>query len=69
MVDYYNEMPSGINVIDKMNAELDDLQKKYNGLKQRYEPDYNLEWHIRNAYKTHQHIKEKSLYTLYRINV
>ena len=27
MIDYYNEMPSGINVIDKMNAELDDLQK------------------------------------------
>ena len=27
MVDYYNDMPSGINVIDKMNAELDDLQK------------------------------------------
>ena len=53
MIDYYNELPSGINVIDKMNEELDDLQKKYNELKRRYEPDYNLEWHIRNAYKTH----------------
>ena len=53
MVDYYNEIPSGINVIDKMNAELDDLQKKYDGLKQRYEPEYNLEWCIRNAGNTH----------------
>ena len=35
MVDYYNDMPSGINVIDKMNAELDDLQKKYNELEQK----------------------------------
>ena len=32
MVDYYNEIPSGINVIDKMNEELDDLQKKYDEL-------------------------------------
>ena len=32
LIDYYNEMPSGINVIDKMNEELDDLQKKYDAL-------------------------------------
>ena len=37
MIDYYNDMPSGINVIDKMNEELDDLQKKYNELKQKYD--------------------------------
>lgn len=37
MVDYYNEMPSGINVIDKMNEELDDLQKKYNELEKKVE--------------------------------
>ena len=36
MVDYYNEMPSGINVIDKMNEELDDLQKKYNELEKKH---------------------------------
>ena len=35
MVDYYNDMPSGINVIDKMNEELDDLQKRYDALKQK----------------------------------
>ncbi|MBG01977.1 MAG: hypothetical protein CL470_06885 [Acidimicrobiaceae bacterium] len=36
LIDYYNEMPSGINVIDKMNEELDDLQKKYNELKKKH---------------------------------
>ena len=35
MVDYYNDMPSGINVIDKMNEELDDLQKKYDALEKK----------------------------------
>ena len=35
LIDYYNEMPSGINVIDKMNEELDDLQKKYNELEKK----------------------------------
>ena len=35
MVDYYNDIPSGINVIDKMNAELDDLQKKYDELEKQ----------------------------------
>ena len=65
MIDYYNELPSGINVIDKMNEELDDLQKKYDELKQRYEPDYNLEWHIRNAYKTHVDMANL-IYKLYK---
>jgi hypothetical protein len=32
LIDYYNEMPSGINVIDKMNEELTELQKKYDKL-------------------------------------
>ena len=36
MIDYYNDMPSGINVIDKMNAELDDLQKKYDELEKKH---------------------------------
>tara|TARA_B100000427_G_C15450930_1_gene569567 strand:- start:945 stop:1253 length:309 start_codon:yes stop_codon:yes gene_type:complete len=36
LIDYYNEMPSGINVIDKMNEELDDLQKKYNELERKH---------------------------------
>tara|TARA_B100001094_G_scaffold330744_1_gene396754 strand:+ start:21 stop:869 length:849 start_codon:yes stop_codon:yes gene_type:complete len=36
LIDYYNEMPSGINVIDKMNEELDDLQKKYDALEKKH---------------------------------
>ena len=50
MVDYYNEMPFMVNIIDQMNKELNELQKKYNALKQRYEPDYNLEQAIRGAW-------------------
>ena len=33
IVDYYNEYPHSINVIDKMNEELSDLQKENNKLK------------------------------------
>ena len=36
IIDYYNEMPSGINVINKMNEGLNELQKKYNELKKKY---------------------------------
>ena len=36
LIDYYNEMPSGINVIDKMNEELAVLQKKNDELEQKY---------------------------------
>ena len=36
LIDYYNEIPHGINVIDKMNEELSDLQKKYDKLKEKY---------------------------------
>tara|TARA_Y100001935_G_scaffold254262_1_gene262688 strand:+ start:951 stop:1271 length:321 start_codon:yes stop_codon:yes gene_type:complete len=35
IIDYYNKMPSGINVIDKMNEELDYLQKKYDELEKK----------------------------------
>ena len=28
IIDYYNEMPSGVNVIEKMNEELAQVQKK-----------------------------------------
>jgi len=37
IVDYYNEMPSGINVIDKMNEELVELQKEKDILKKKLE--------------------------------
>ena len=33
IIDYYNELPYGINVIDQMNEELSDLQQENNSLK------------------------------------
>lgn len=33
IIDYYNEYPHMVNVIDKMNEELSDLQKEINNLK------------------------------------
>ena len=33
IIDYYNEMPSGVNVIEKMNEELEQVQKENNILK------------------------------------
>ena len=36
LVDFYNEMPSGINVIEKMNDELSELQKNYSDLTRKY---------------------------------
>ena len=32
MVDYYNELPSGINVIDKMNEEYETINNKCKSL-------------------------------------
>ena len=32
MVDYYNELPSGINVIDKMNEEYETINNKCKNL-------------------------------------
>jgi hypothetical protein len=37
IIDYYNEIPHGINVIDKMNDELEGLHKKYDALKEKYD--------------------------------
>tara|TARA_B100001094_G_scaffold69960_1_gene66469 strand:+ start:1893 stop:2591 length:699 start_codon:yes stop_codon:yes gene_type:complete len=48
LIDYYNEMPSGINVIDKMNEELDDLQKKYNELEQKVKQLNDTIWDYKN---------------------
>ena len=35
LIDYYNETPHGINVIDKMNEEFAELQKKYLDLEKK----------------------------------
>ena len=35
IIDFYNEIPHGINVIDKMNEEFNELQKKYDKLEKK----------------------------------
>lgn len=37
IIDIYNDMPMGINVIDKMNEEFTELQKKYDELQKKYD--------------------------------
>ena len=37
IIDYYNEMPSGVNVIEKMNEELAQVQKENDELKKKLE--------------------------------
>ena len=32
MIDYYNQIPSIVSVIDSMNKELNDIQEKYSEL-------------------------------------
>ena len=36
LIDYYNEMPYCVNVIEKMNGEFSDLQKDYQELQKKY---------------------------------
>ena len=55
MIDYYNEMPFGINVIDKMNKELEDIQKKYNELNKKTNK-------FRVPYKISKNIEEYNKY-------
>ena len=47
IIDYYNELPNGVNVIDKMNIEFNELQDKYNKLKNKYDKIINK----KNKYK------------------
>ena len=37
IIDYYNEMPTGVNVIEKMNEELAQVQKENDELKNKLE--------------------------------
>ena len=37
LIDYYNEMPFGIDVIERMNVELSELQKKYDELEKEHQ--------------------------------
>ena len=36
IIDYYNEMPKMVHIIDEMNQELTDVQKKYEELQKKY---------------------------------
>ena len=36
MIDYYNELPKMVHIIDNMNQELADVQKKYEELLKKY---------------------------------
>lgn len=53
IIDYYNEIPNGINVIDKMNEELSELQKKYSDLEKKIIPDNDIERYFRVASSSH----------------
>ena len=44
IIDYYNELPYGINVINKMNEELDDLQQDNQILKNKLDQLPNLSY-------------------------
>jgi len=36
IIDYYNEIPQMVHIIDNMNQELADVQKKYEELLKKY---------------------------------
>ena len=36
IIDYYNEIPQMVHIIDNMNQELADIQKKYEELLKKY---------------------------------
>ena len=43
IIDYYSELPFNVNIIDKMNEELYELQKKYDELQKKikkFKPPY-----------------------------
>lgn len=52
IIDYYNDQPYSVNVIDKMNNELEKLQKKYDKLNEIVSPSENLESLIMAATRT-----------------
>ena len=64
IIDYYTELPNGVNVIDRMNDELEILQDKYDLLKKTYEPEKSIDSFLRRACKTDNDMA-KLLYKLY----
>ena len=64
IIDYYNDTPNIVNVIDKMNDELQALQTKYDLLLKSCNPTKSIETMIRSATRTHNDMA-KLLYHLY----
>lgn len=64
IIDYYNDTPNIVNVIDKMNDELQALQTKYDLLFKSCNPTKSIETMIRSATRTHNDMA-KLLYHLY----
>lgn len=52
IVDYYNDQPYSVNVIEKMNGELEKVQKKYDKLNMIVNPTVNLHNLIMTSYRT-----------------
>lgn len=52
IVDYYNDHPYSVNVIEKMNDELEKVQKKYDKLNMIVNPTVNLHNLIMNSTRT-----------------
>ena len=64
LIDFYNGTPS-VNVIEKMNKEFNELQKKYTEMKSKYEPDLTLDLYIKKAIGSHYDMA-RLLYQMYK---
>ena len=42
IIDYYNELPNSVNVIDKMNLEFEELQNKYKQITNKFKIPYKI---------------------------
>ena len=57
IIDFYNETPHGVNVIDKLNEEYDELQKKYDKLYDKIKK-YVMPIVIAENYEQYQYLAE-----------
>ena len=60
IIDYYNDEPSNVYVIDKMNKELDEIQKnKANAVQERYNKEQVK--YVKKMNQLEEQRKEKKL--------
>lgn len=64
IIDYYNDIPNIVNVIDKMNDEYSALQAKYDLLCKTSKPSHSIEKRIQLATQSHNDMA-KLLYYFY----